>query len=628
VALGISDGGIADVDHLMRTLSLFELIGAGHAHDDGRDQRLIAELKTLRRAMLMEVRQLHLPRLRLYVRFRTPEDSLAVLDYLKAEIKDIDPKELPNGLKFEQGDESIAAKFSLADEFPTDEGMAEFLGVMNLTEADDPAFSREMVAAAQKFKAEASIRRSGDSLLLTFGPADAGGAAGLPAGVTQLPQEVGNAGADTLVWARWNNRPLKEAARGWIAMHEQWAKSTSFSHLVAREEGDETLLDVLRSFGLECLKLGDSGSARIWADPGDSAIRLAMREENKSPAKELAHGRLATWLPADVEAYSADTTIGLGEYLSNMLSQFEGRLSLQSLRGLFQGDDGNAAPAELIASSYYTHFNALRELIHNKSRHDFERGVVAVLGTHGRVERLEASFIVQGHATRLSMRNLPSAEFALLGRPKAADEAAVKKYMEDLYGALATGISSAARSPQEAGKPIQPMRTDAQLVELGLGVPTWGFDPKTLSRVTGEAKLNISVEGDLHPHFFVVDGTLVFSTSPRLSKALLEAHNGKTPRLLLPPDDSGVVVSCGKASGEAMARTVEHMGAWFSEFMNHLDRAGRPADANKREESEKMFAVVAQIFRLVERIEWRTAQTPEGRPAHVTRGAIYFEDKK
>src|SRR6476469_2063012 len=110
--------------------------------------------------------------------------------------------------------------------------MAEFLVVMNLTEADDPLFSREMVAAAQKFKAEASIRRSGDSLLLTLGPADAGGAAGLPAGVTQPPQEVGTAGADTLLWAKWNNRQLKEAARGWIAMHEQWAKSTSFSHLV------------------------------------------------------------------------------------------------------------------------------------------------------------------------------------------------------------------------------------------------------------------------------------------------------------------------------------------------------------------------------------------------------------
>lgn len=631
IALGMSDGGIADLDHLVRAISLMELMQAAQKGDDGRNQRLIAELKMLRRAMLNEVRQLRLPRMRLYVRFRTADDAIALMDMLKQEIKEIDPKDLPEGLKLEPEDEAITVKFSLADQFDGDNAMGAFLKELNLQEADDPAFSREMIAAAQKIKLEASVRRSGDSLLLTLGPTDAGGSAGLPASFTLLPQDVGAVGADTLLWARWSTTRLKEAAQGWVALHEHWAGSNAFALLAHDEDGDETVLDAMRTAGMACLKLGDTGAARIWVDQPDAALRIAVREEHRPAAKELSHSALASWLPADVEAYSASMTENLGDYLSDVLSQVESRMSLRSLRGLLHPDDPNAAPAQHAEASYYTHFATLRELIHKSSHDRFEKGMLAVLGTHGHVQRLEASFILEGQATRMSLRNLPCPEIALIGKPKApADAQTMKKYVEDVYSALSTGIHSAARGPQEAGKPLPAMHADAQLMDLGLGVPTWGFDAHSLLDATGEAKLNLAVEGDLQPHFFFVDGTLVFSTSQRLSKSLLDAHAGKSKRLLLPPDPAGGVIASGKSSGEAMARTMEHLSAWYNEYLNHLDRAGRaPADAaDRREDGQKFFAVTAQVMRLVERIEWRTAQTADGQPAHIWRASINFDGQQ
>ena len=45
---------------------------------------------------------------------------------------------------------------------------------------------------------------------------------------------------------------------------------------------------------------------------------------------------------------------------------------------------------------YYSDFATLRDLLHKAGRDRFERGVVAVVGTQGKVDRLEASFELNG----------------------------------------------------------------------------------------------------------------------------------------------------------------------------------------------------------------------------------------
>jgi hypothetical protein len=655
VAVGASDAGVGDLDHLFRAAALFELMQAAAGGDRAVHPQLADEVKALRKSLLDEAQAFQLPRVRAYVRFRDAADAVALLDLLRLQLNDVDPKALPDGLRIEPQDRRLTVRFALADFLGNDEQARAFIASLDLADPDDAALTGQMLAALRQVRAEVSLRVVGDALLLTVGPDDTGGPAGLRPRSAVLPAAVGPADATTLLWGRWNARRLKQAAKGWLALHERWASTAAYAAVRDRpgDDASEPMLDTVRMVAVQVAAVADAGAGRLWADPASGSIRAALQEDRVAVAPDLAKHPAARFLPADAEAYTVETTRGLGEYASDALLQLEDRLATQSLKSQLNPADAKAAGAAELEGGYYAHFGAFRDLVHKAGRDRFESGVLMVLGTRGRVDRFEASYEVDGRPTRLSLRNLPAVELALVGKFKApADEAAVRKYAEDVYAAFATGCRSTARNHQLADKPLPPVQATAKPVDLGLGVPTWGFDAGWLAAATGEAKLRLDVVGDLRPHFFVADGCVAFSTSARLSKAMLAARDNKPiadkpaagdkavaggrpagpPRLALPePGTGGTLVAVGHYPGDALAKTFEHLGGWVAAVQDALDPAnggdaGGPAAARRHRFTQEV-GTLGQIARLVDRVEWQTVQVA-GQPTHVTRGGVFFSVEK
>lgn len=615
IAVGISDAGMEDLDHLTRLIAIAELLEGGMSAKADGVAAAKAELASLRKSALAELKQIRMPRMRIYVRFRQAEDAAALLEMVKLQIQDIDPKDLPAGVKIDRTERSVTAKFTLKDFFTTDEAISAALDSLGLVDADDEAGEKELIAAVRRLEAEATLELAGTGLLLTLGPVSAGGQTGLPARVANLPAAVGKADVATLAWSRWDARKMKEILAGWTKLHERWAKSASYaaaSRLPDHAAGNLTV-DNLQDVAVTMASVSNAGALRLWADPGDSAIRLATLDEGTAPAADLSKHAVSRFVPADAEAFQIDTTTSLGDKVSDWLMQVESRMAMQSLRGEMKG--GNPA-AGVMESGYYTHFAKFRELVHQVGRDRFEPGFATVLTTQGNVARIEATLLLQTEPVRLSGRNLPVPELAIIGVPKATvDEAAIHQYLDELHASFATGIRAAARTPDEAAQPMPVMKTAAGKIDLGLDVPTWGYDAGWMTKLTGEAKLQIAVDGDLRPHFFLLDGCLVYSTSPRLSKAMIAARNDRAKRLSIHFDGEGVLIGSGKMTGETLARLTDHFSAWL--------KAMRQNGGGEAQEKGSVFLVVEQLSRLIDRLEWKTMQ-PAGERSTVTRGAIYF----
>lgn len=632
VAVGMSDAGFADVDHLLRAVALVELL-EGADVGDADDAKVRDERRKLRQAAAAELPQVRVPRFRLYARFRTPEDAVALLELLKDQSRDVDPADLPDAVRIEHHDASVAVRVAVGDLIGDDAAVADALTRLHVVdaEADGEPAVRQAVAAVRALTAEASVERFGRGLLLTVGPRSAGGPPGLPAGFVDLPAAVGRPDPSTLFWARWNVGRLKQAAAGWAGLREQWVESVAHRLLPSTEDySGESMLDGMQLLAVQLDRLSATGSARAWADAAAPAVRFAASEHDVPEAADLARHPLAALLPADAEAYQADTTTSLADLVSDQLLQVEDRLAVRSLRAEVDPNDPAAGVAKRVEAGYYAHFARLRELAHRTARERFGPGSAVVFGTKGRLERVEVSFEADNRPQRFGGRDLPIPELALVGRPKApADEASVRRFVEELYAALATGIRSAARPANVADRPVPAVdRIASTRVDLGLGVATWEFGAAALTAASGEAKVRVDVVGDLRPHFFVVDGTLVLSTSPRLSRTLLAARGGAAPRLALPPADGASLVSVGRYPGEPMARGAEHVKAWVVAAADDAGRAaGRPADAAETEEAGRMLDAAAQFTRLIDRAEWQTVR-PAGVSTHVTHGTVFFEAAK
>ncbi|QOV91389.1 hypothetical protein [Humisphaera borealis] len=617
LAIGMSDNGIGDLDHLLRLLTAFELLQAVDVGNKD-DAKFRAEAGLLRKTIAEELPLTQLPRMRVYVRFRDAEDAGALLELARLQVNDLPKDDIPPGVSFEAKGNALTARLVLADVLRAKNiDVEELLTDIDVVHADDGADAiRKAVNAVQSFKAEITLEQVGSGLLLTVGPTTAGGPAGLPADFVNLPDAVGKPDATTLLWGRWTATRLKSAAAAWLTTHEKWKASYAYSLAGDTALGGEPVIDALHDLALRIRKFADAGSMRIWIDDKSAAMHLAMQEEPKPAAADLAGSALARLLPADVDGFSVSTDTSLGEVVSDWVQQVEGRMASQTLKADLRGNDADLA--HKVEQNYYTHFAGLRELIHRTALDKFEPGYAMLFGTKGKVDRLEASFELNARPQRVSGRDLPTPEMAIIGRPKGG-EAAMREHVEKVYSAMIRGIRSSSRPDALANQPLPPVDAKAVMVDHGLGVPTWTFEAASLAKASGEAKLRVDIKGDLQPHFFFADGMVVFSSSPRLSKSILEAQSGKAKRLTLPEDGDGPLITIGRQTGESFATTIEHLKAWYLVLTNNADAGDEHRDA------AGAFDAIAALSRTITKIEWTTVQ-PTGERRQITEGVLIFGD--
>ncbi|MDB5296358.1 MAG: hypothetical protein JWO31_2341, partial [Phycisphaerales bacterium] len=306
VAVGASEAGFADLDTLLKglaTADLLERTAAGRPEDVS----LAADRTKLRQIALAELRQVRVPGLRVYARFRTAEDAAAAFGLMKDWVLGPDPAALPRGVTAElKGADTLAVHVAVGDLIGEDTAILATLVRAQLLDpaTDGEAAARQAVTAVRAVSAEVSVERIGPGLLLTAGPSAAGGAAGVTAGGADLPAAVGQPDARTLAWARWDISRLKAAATGWVKLHEEWVRSTAYAEALreanapppgavtpgAAESGPAaggTVLDALRFAAARVRALPPVGAARAWVGADGSAVRWAtVAAASPAPAPE------------------------------------------------------------------------------------------------------------------------------------------------------------------------------------------------------------------------------------------------------------------------------------------------------------------------------------------------------
>jgi hypothetical protein len=229
----------------------------------------------------------------------------------------------------------------------------------------------------------------------------------------------------------------------------------------------------------------------------------------------------------------------------------------------------------------------------------FHRPYAMLLGTRGNVNVFDLQFDDgDGNANRITVRDAPMIEYAAIGR--LADPSRSPKFPNELVraflGAFLEEVPEAAFAKSD----------------VGLGVETMVLDVDMFRQVPGNVALTI--QGDLQPHYFVVDGWIVCSTSIRLSRSILAAWRDPQQRFAAPVASGNDVTAFGQMPGDTFATFVEHAVKLVAdtvsgqgsvelqgptvEIMHHVGPLG----------TDKLPSF-GEFIRLLDRVEWRTTDS-------------------
>jgi hypothetical protein len=552
------------------------------ATDEGGDA-VDGELPKLQELLVEAVGELEIPQFTVWVRFRDPQvaqRAFAAVEEVAAPLGE------RTGLQATVEDNSIHVKFTMGEMMPPEAFPAILVGAGMAPDPDDPELRAAGEAMAQ-FEAEITLERHGDGLLVIVGPRPRQ-AAPYPA------DELGplwKADESLLAFGKWRIVAFKTGFRDLVGLWNDWRDTASGKALASFDEED--ILADLTRIASNVGRAADAGAAQVTLG---EALEAIVHEQGAEPADPLADSPILAFLPRDAEAAAVSSAASLGDHLSDLLYNFEDRLSRNSLKAELSSRRDQAELLDRWSKFYYGRLDDFRRLVHDESRERFAPPVVALGGSRGAIERLEITFDdAQGEPNRVTLRNAPMIEYATIARmadarakdfPNGLVRAFLSAYFDDLPDSI------------------------VEARELGLGVETFAFTADLFGRLPNN--VSVAVEGDLVPHFFVVDDWLVFSTSVRLSKSVLAAHADAAARRPAPDVDAGALVAFGFFPANLVAEYLEHFGEILGalahgEGMVELD--GPTVELLRNDEIDTLldaFPAMAEAVRLVDAAEWTT----------------------
>lgn len=628
IVLGMRAATMQSFGQILQLLYVSELLDAARALDAP------DEAATLQQELLATLKQLKMPTLRVWVRFRDDADADAVF----AMVAENGPGLLADTpLELETDERAVRVRFDLSTYLADPEARMIFLESMGWISGEDDPNRAPLGAALGNVATSVVLERAGGGLLLTIGESPAGAA-------PMTAQELGplfSADDRTIAFATWDIRELVKASRDWVRLLDAW-QDTPIGQTVA-EADEQDFVGDLRSMARQLQQIGTVGAMRAWG--GDNRIGFRAQQAGPPAALALADVPLMRFIPETVEGFGIDTVSTLSERVSGSFSEFEGRLAIREMRALNRPD--RATEVKRILDAYYGPIDPLRQFVFHESQDWFRPGFGFVLGTRGTITRLE---LHSKNDVPFTLNNLPVPEFALLGVP--TDARRDGEYFKRFYDHLVTGITNAIANDDDNGndddndapRAIEPREpTLVKEIDLGLDVPTFGFDGAWIGDLLDENfndQVTITLDGDVRPHYFVRDGVLVFSTSPRLSKQMLAAQ--RVAPLKLPADDAsaGALVGYGRLSGSVFQSYFDIAAKWATTFSNLPST--RPAGASTRPLPHRprgatgpatrafddagvatVLEGIGEFFGLIETMQWRSHQATDQRDM---RGHIMFTE--
>lgn len=621
IVFGMRDSTMQSFGQLFEFMYVSELLSAAL------ELEAQEEIPQLQRELLATLRQFEMPTLRVWVRLRDDADADALFEMVAENA----PALLADSpLTVEVDERAVRVRFDAGTYFAEPEMRLIFLESMGWISGEDDPNGAALAEALANVATSAVLERRGGGLRLTIGDS--------PAAEPIMPHDLGplfSADDRTIAFMTWDIRKLVDGSAEWVRLLDAWQDTPVGEAAATADEQD--LFGDMRSMARQLRQIGALGAMRAWS--GEDRIVFRAQQADPPAAPALADSPVKRFIPAGAEAFAIDTVSTLSERVSGTFSDFEGRLAIQEMKSVNRPE--RAAQIKRIIDAYYGPFDPLRQFVLHESLDWFRPGFGWVLGTGGTITRLDVRWKDEAPVT---LNNLPVPEFALLGVPMDASRGGdyFRRFYDHFVAGLIRAIADGRGDAPPAG--VDPKeRTHVKAIDLGLGVATFGFDGAWIYELDDKEvnqRLTITIEGDMRPHYFMRDGVLVFSTSPRLSKRLLAAS--RVAPLTLPAQDDadptdgpGTLVGFGHLSGGVFKAYFDIVGTW----MTTVSSRPRPATAASRPQPARagakgpatrpfdatefvtVFEGLGEFVGLVQTVDWRSHQSADKRDTH---GEVLF----
>jgi hypothetical protein len=536
-----------------RLVLLYSILkGAQIANDTG-------GLKSFENQLISEVGEFKFPRVVIYAKFRDNTVPAQAMALAQAQAAGIGQK---YGLKTETGDNFITVTFKVGNVFPP-QVITPLIQHFEIFQEDDGTKATSLAEAISSQSIEASLEKINTGLKLTVGE----NSRRISKPLSSRPMnKLWKSSPELIYYAQWDISALRNP---WEALVKDWQswKYTPAGHVVSENESQGFFGDIELLQG-HFAHLSSRGSARATIT---ETLDATIHEEDFPPSPSLAELEIATLFPKGCTLMTATSMRLATELIEESLSRFESRMSVNSFRPGLRGEAANE-----MLDAYYDRLKGLRDLVLQEAPNIFAPGF-AMLTSTGHLEEMRLTF---SDGQENTLTDMPITEFALIGRRQAGNQAA-----RDFYANLYKSFYSLSDKP--LNEPVVEER------DLKLGVPAYVFLPL----FEKEFRINLNVKGDVLPHYFVLGDWVVFSTSPRLSQAIVGAARSEAQEVKLPTQPSKLV-ALGWISSEAIAQ-------YFGDI---LIVAGLVIP---RPEGSVGVDGFGEFFRTFKHIKWMTTETED-----------------
>ena len=410
-----------------------------------------------------------------------------------------------------------------------------------------------------------------------------------------------------LIYSQWDSSMLLEKIRKANQALDNLRTTASGSSLLQQDTQGiatnlfESLIALERGIinGEATLAIGESVNINILDRSGFSP-------------KPLIESPILQMIPDQHTAVIVSSRDSAADYLSLTLARQEKRSQQQSLKAEIKNDEYAKYLTARITDFLYDKLGEFRDTIHVHSHDAFQPPVAVVFNDNASIEKLRVNFLLaedDGGENTVTLKNLPVTEFALIGRAKNAKKA--RGFYGRAWRQFLEGCGKASDK-----KAVYPK-------DLGIGKPTAVFDtPPWVDRADGEG-FSVTMKSDIEPHIVLVDDWIIFSTSPRLSKAIVNRSTlgrANTQIAELFAGQSEKLVAYGTISLKSVARYIEILGRVSEDALSNsgsVNIEGPIGEVLAIDPVEDSFSEFmngfAELIRMLDTIRWETINTPEGR---------------
>jgi len=581
VAVGFPSATYADIEQLGKMFLAAELCGG--ATDVG-DDAIANDTPEFQQIFLKAALAVKMPQCTVWLRFRDEQTADNVFESIVAAAQQFaESSEIPVTVD----ENTLHFDFLLVDLVSADM-LPYMLSEMGLAlDSEDKALEKISDALAN-FEAEVHLELRGDGLCLQIGrrpPRE-------PAYPVESLGQLWNSDAPILAFGKWRIEELKRCNQAIGKIWEEW-RDTPVGK-AARRLDEEDMFGTMARLADQIERSADSATYRVTA--GES-LEATMHEHGFQPIESLVDSPLVKFLPNDTEYVDVDARRSLADYATDWLTEFEDSLAKQWFRAQARGREDRVEEIDRITKFYYGQLADFRRLAFEDTKQVFASPIAVLLGSRGKIDRLAIRFDdEQGQENQIIITDAPMIEYAVIGRlldpakplrlPNEVVRAFLGAYVEDL--------------------PDELIATQ----DLGLGVETFAIRKDVIDQ-TLESKVKVSIVGDLQPHYFVVDGRVIFSSSIRLSKSILSAWKNPSQRFATPTNGKGEVASFGRIPGATIAAFIDYFFTLMKDAISGEGSVKLSGPVVEQLRSETPYPLdfvfgVSEIIRMLDKIEWTT----------------------